>query len=304
MRCGEMSTNTASEERTGRKERNGESALKRLPPRRIAGLRKEHEILRLFMRFPLTFVHYAWRNSTEKVRDGVDDGDTDGTKTQGHNSTKQRPPRTNPGSMRRGEKGALDDVVCVHFRAYFLCFWQVSTAESVASLPGAWLHGELRGFASLKNTKDVGPPEQYPHQRKEHNESCKMVCLLTLYVLYALRTTMTQRRSAERDGGQSSRAGQRRGSPTPLNGGVYPPKPHQKEEQDETSKMLSFSSSCVLPTSRTRVINPRSRTFRGGSRGASPKLRAPQRKDRRLTDEKKSLKRKSARTNSTSSERA
>ena len=116
---------------TGRKERNGESALKRLPPWRIAGLQKEHEILRLFMRFPLTFVQYASRKSTEKTRSGIDDDDTDGTKTQGHNSMKSRLPRTNPGSMRRGEKGASDDVVCVHFHTYFLCFWQVSTAESV-----------------------------------------------------------------------------------------------------------------------------------------------------------------------------
>ena len=170
-------------------------------------------------------------------------------------------------------------------------------------LPGAWLHGELRGFASLKNTKDVGPPEQYPHQRKERNQSCKMVCLLTLYVLYALRTTMTQRRSAERDGGQSSRAGQHR-FPNPPKRWSLPPKTPPKGRADETSKMLSFSSSYVLPVPRTRVIIPRSRIFRGGSRGASPKLRAPQRKDRRLTDRRKSPKREPARTNSTSSERA
>ena len=139
---------------TGRKERNGESALRRLLPRQSAGLRKEHEILRLFMRFPLTFVHYAWRNSTEKVRDGVDDGDTDSTKTQGHNSMKQRPPRTNPGSMRRGEKGASDDVVCVHFRTYFLCFWQVSTAESVAisQAPGCTVSCEASQASKTRKT--------------------------------------------------------------------------------------------------------------------------------------------------------
>ena len=93
-----------------------------------------------------------------------------------------------------------------------------------------------------------------------------MVCLLTLYVLYALRTTMTQRRSAERDGGQSSRAGQRKFPNPPKRWSLPPQTPSKgragRDEQDAVL-LVFLRASCAENEGDQSSISDISRRLAG-----------------------------------------
>ena len=82
-----------------------------------------------------------------------------------------------------------------HFRARFLCFYRVSPVQSVPLGALHTQHDETRGLTHPDLKERRGFSGRNPHQQKGHRKSYKMVCFLSLYVLCARRTTVTQRRS-------------------------------------------------------------------------------------------------------------